>query len=195
MAEHRKPNIPQIVIKKYANRRLYNTSTSTYVTLEDLCDMVKKGIDFGVYDAKTAEDLTQQVLTQIIMEQEAKGGILPVSFLRNLISFYGGNMQMPVAKFLEDSMMNFMANQERIQRQWNETLGTMFPGVGATLEMSKHNMAMMEKAMRMMNPFVENGKPHGQENGTRSEADYNKLKQQLDEIQKQLHGMQPKNKK
>lgn len=190
----RKQNIPQVVIKKYANRRLYNTSTSTYVTLEDLCEMVKKGIDFGVYDAKNGEDLTRSVLTQIIMEQEAKGtsNLLPVGFLRNLISFYGGNMQMPVAKYLEDSMMNFMSNQERIRQQWNEALGGMFPGMGGIAEMGKQNMQMMEKAMRMMNPFAADSKTG---EPPRNEADYNRLKHQLDEIQRQLNTMHAKPKK
>ncbi len=190
----KKKNIPQVVIKKYANRRLYNTSTSTYVTLNDLCDMVKDGIDFGVYDAKTGEDLTHSVLTQIIMEQESKGGsnLLPVGFLRNLIGFYGGNMQLPVAKFLEESMGNFMSNQEKLQRQWNEAMGGMFPGMGAMGEMGKQNMAMIEKAMRMFTPFPGES-PRGEQAGRaeapnpqKLEAEYVRLKHQLDELQRQI---------
>ena len=187
-----KQNIPNIVIKKYANRRLYNTSTSTYVTLDDLCNMVKKGIDFGVYDAKTGHDLTRPVLTQIIVEQEAKGtNLLPVSFLKKLIGFYGGNMQLPVAKFLEDSMHSFVSNQERIQRQWNDALG-MIPGMGAINEMGKQNIAMIEKTMRMFNPFGGEAGVGGAQEMAHLEMEYNKLKSQLEAIQKQIQTLHAK---
>src|ERR1700749_3674157 len=103
-----------ITIKKYANRRLYNTSTSTYVTLNDLAKMVKDGVEFNVYDAKSSEDLTRSVLTQIIVEEEGKAGqnLLPISFLRQLIGFYGDNMQWMVPKYLEQSMQTLSSNQE-----------------------------------------------------------------------------------
>jgi polyhydroxyalkanoate synthesis repressor PhaR len=144
-----------ITIKKYANRRLYNTATSTYVTLGDLAKMVKEGIEFNVYDAKTSEDLTRQVLTQIIVEEEGKAGqnLLPISFLRQLIGFYGDNMQWMVPKYLEQSMQALSSNQEKIRGYFQNTFGSMFP-FGSTLEeMSKQNMAMFERTLRMFAPF------------------------------------------
>ena len=114
-----------VVIKKYANRRLYNTGTSTYVTLEDLAEMVKKGEDFTVQDAKTGDDITHPVLTQIIFELENKDGqnMLPIPFLRQLISFYGDQMQMVVPSFLEQSMIAFAKEQERFREQMKATIG------------------------------------------------------------------------
>ena len=114
-----------VVIKKYANRRLYNTGTSTYVTLEDLAEMVKRGEDFTVQDAKTGDDITHPVLTQIIFELENKDGqnMLPVSFLRQLISFYGDQMQMVVPSFLEQSMIAFAKEQERFREQMKSAIG------------------------------------------------------------------------
>jgi polyhydroxyalkanoate synthesis repressor PhaR len=144
-----------ITIKKYANRRLYNTATSTYVTLGDLAKMVKEGIEFNVYDAKTSEDLTRSVLTQIIVEEEGKAGqnLLPISFLRQLIGFYGDNMQWMVPKYLEQSMQALSSNQEKIRGYFQNTFGSMFP-FGSTLEeMSKQNMAMFERTLRMFAPF------------------------------------------
>jgi len=144
-----------ITIKKYANRRLYNTSTSSYVTLADLAKMVKEGVEFNVYDAKTSEDLTRAVLTQIIVEEEGKAGqnLLPISFLRQLIGFYGDNMQWMVPKYLEQSMQALSNNQEKIRSYFQTTFGGMFP-FGSTLEeMSKQNMAMFERTLRMFAPF------------------------------------------
>ena len=116
-----------VVIKKYANRRLYNTGTSTYVTLEDLAEMVKKGEEFTVQDAKTGDDITHPVLTQIIFELENKDGqnMLPIPFLRQLISFYGDQMQMIVPSFLEQSMMAFSKEQERFREQMKAALGEL----------------------------------------------------------------------
>ena len=150
-----------VVIKKYANRRLYNTATSTYVTLENLAEMVKKGVEFNVYDAKTNEDLTRGVLTQIIVEEEGKAGqnLLPIGFLRNLISFYGDNMQWLVPKYLEHSMQSLTKNQEEIRTYFQTTLGSMFP-FGSTLEqMSKQNLAMFERTMRLFTPFAPTTSP------------------------------------
>src|SRR5215475_2293924 len=113
-----------VTIKKYANRRLYNTATSSYVTLDHLCQMVKDGVDFVVYDAKTGEDITRQVLTQIIVEEEAKGqNLLPISFMRKLISFYGDNMQAFVPGYLDYSMQAFSRNQERMREYIAKTMG------------------------------------------------------------------------
>jgi polyhydroxyalkanoate synthesis repressor PhaR len=144
-----------ITIKKYANRRLYNTATSSYVTLDDLSTMVKQGIEFNVYDAKTSEDITRSVLTQIIVEEEGKAGqnLLPVSFMRQLIGFYGNNMQWLVPKYLEHSMQTLAKNQEQIRSYFQTAFGGMFP-FGSTLEeMGKQNIAMFERAMRMFSPF------------------------------------------
>lgn len=143
-----------IVVKKYANRRLYDTGRSSYVTLDDLCEMVKEQLDFVVVDAKTNEDLTQQVLTQIIVEQEQKEGqnLLPLNFLKQLISFYGDGMQAIVPNYLEQSISTFTSNQEKFRDQINKSLGGMFP-INAFEEMNRQNMAMFENAMKAFNPF------------------------------------------
>src|ERR1700733_9525213 len=144
-----------VVIKKYANRRLYNTATSSYVTLDDLSTMVKEGVEFNVYDAKTGEDITRSVLTQIIVEEEGKDGqnLLPISFLRQLIGFYGDNMQWLVPKYLEHSMQTLAKNQEQIRSYFQSAFGGIFP-FGSTLEeMGKQNLAMFERAMRLFTPF------------------------------------------
>jgi polyhydroxyalkanoate synthesis repressor PhaR len=144
-----------VVIKKYANRRLYNTSTSTYVTLEDLAKMVKDGTEFNVYDTRTNEDITRSVLTQIIVEEEGKSGqnLLPISFMRRLIGFYGDNMQWLVPKYLEHSMQSLSSNHDQIRSSFQNSLGNIFP-FGTTLEqMSKQNLAMFERTMRMFSPF------------------------------------------
>ncbi len=157
----KRPTSEPIVIKKYANRRLYNTDTSSYVTLEDLCDMVKEGADFIVYDAKSGEDLTRQVLTQIIFEQESRGeNLLPISFLRNLISFYDNNLKEFMPTYLETTMQTFLKNQEKMQG---------FVGAGSPIgplnqvaqqfeEISKQNMELFSKAFQMFSPFPADAK-------------------------------------
>jgi polyhydroxyalkanoate synthesis repressor PhaR len=140
-------------IKKYANRRLYNTATSSYVTLDYLAQMVRNGIEFTVEDAKTGEDITRSVLTQIIVEEEAKGqNMLPINFLRQLISLYGDNLQFLVPRYLEQSMESFSKNQDQIRQYMKDSFGGMFP-LERFEEMSKQNMAFFEQAMRMWNPF------------------------------------------
>jgi polyhydroxyalkanoate synthesis repressor PhaR len=140
-----------VIVKKYANRRLYNTATSSYVTLDDLARMIKEGGDFVVKDAKTGEDLTRSVLTQIIVEQEQKGqNLLPISFLRQLIGFYGDNMQFLVPGYLEQAMIAFARNQEEMRNNLRTTFG-MFP-FGQFEEIGKQNMAMFERALRMLSP-------------------------------------------
>jgi polyhydroxyalkanoate synthesis repressor PhaR len=147
------PETPPIVVKKYANRRLYNTATSSYVTLDDLSAMVKQGSDFVVYDAKTGEDITRSVLTQIIVEEEQKGeNLLPISFLRQLISFYGDNMQWLVPRYLEHVMKTFAHNQEQMRKNLQDAFGGLFP-FGGLEEMGKQNMALFEKTMKMFSPF------------------------------------------
>ena len=143
-----------VVIKKYANRRLYNTATSSYVTLDHLCQMVKDNIDFAVYDAKTSEDITRSVLTQIIVEEESKGtNLLPINFLRQLIGFYGDNMQSVVPSYLEHMMQAFAANQDRMREQMRETMSGMFPFGGDLQKMSEQNAALFDSAMKMLTPF------------------------------------------
>ena len=137
-----------IVIKKYANRRLYNTGTSTYVTLEDLAGMVKSGEDFIVYDAKTGEDITRSVLTQIIFEQENKGGqnLLPITFLRQLIRFYGDSMQMLVPRYLEVSIESLTREQEKFRQQLSTAFGA--GPFGALEDQVRRNMELFERALR-----------------------------------------------
>ncbi len=144
---------PPVRIKKYANRRLYNTATSSYVTLDYLAQMVRNGTEFTVEDAKTGEDITRSVLTQIIVEEEAKGqNMLPINFLRQLISLYGDNLQFLVPRYLEQSMESFAKNQEQMRHYMKESFGGMFP-MDRFEEMSKQNMAFFEQAMQMWNPF------------------------------------------
>lgn len=143
-----------VVIKKYANRRLYNTATSAYVTLEDLARMVRDGVDFVVFDAKTNEELTRQILTQIIFEEESRGeALLPVQFLRQLIGFYGGQMQGVLPSYLEMSLENFTRQQEQLRSQMTRAFGGA-PGAGLMEEAVKRNMAMFEQAMKMFPPFT-----------------------------------------
>jgi polyhydroxyalkanoate synthesis repressor PhaR len=145
------------VIKKYANRRLYDTGRSSYVTLDDLCEMVKEGYDFVVYDAKTGEDLTRSVMTQIIAEQEGKEGqnLLPTNFMKQLIGFYGDNMGMGklVPNYLEQAFDEFTKKQDEFRAQMNKSLGGIFP-VSSLEELSKQNMAMFENAMKTFSSFM-----------------------------------------
>jgi polyhydroxyalkanoate synthesis repressor PhaR len=144
---------PPVVIKKYANRRLYNTSTSSYVTLEDLSHMVKAQCEFLVYDAKTGEDITRAVLTQIIVEEEQKGqNLLPINFLRQLIGLYGGSMQWLVPRYLDHAMTTFAHNQDQMRKSLQDTFGGLFP-FGPLEEMGKQNLALFEKTMKMFSPF------------------------------------------
>ncbi|MEZ5690530.1 MAG: polyhydroxyalkanoate synthesis repressor PhaR [Rickettsiales bacterium] len=146
-----------VVIKKYANRRLYDTQTSAYITLEDLCERVKKGQDFVVYDAKSGQDITRQILTQIIFEQESKGiNLLPTDFLRSVIGFYDNNMQDILQPYLDASMKSFVNNQERMKGMFGNTIGKAMDGtspLGTLEEVTRSNVALFEKTMQMFNPF------------------------------------------
>ena len=145
-----------VVVKKYANRRLYNTATSSYVTLEDLAKMIKDGGNFIVHDAKTNEDITRSVLTQIIVEQEQKGqNLLPISFLRQLIGFYGDSMQFLVPGYLEQAMVSFAHNQDQMRDTLRATFGIL--PFGPFEEMGKQNMALFEQTMKMLSPFGSGG--------------------------------------
>ncbi|WP_163265397.1 polyhydroxyalkanoate synthesis repressor PhaR [Chelativorans alearense] len=188
-----------VVIKKYANRRLYNTGTSTYVTLEDLAEMVKRDEDFVVQDAKTGDDITHSVLTQIIFELENdKNGqnMLPISFLRQLISFYGDQMQMVVPSFLEQSMLAFAKEQERLREQMTQAFGKTPMGdmmqMNAPMkvieEQARRNIEMFQQAMRMFSPT-----PPGGSNGQREEAgeagDLKELREQVAAMQRKIDSM------
>jgi polyhydroxyalkanoate synthesis repressor PhaR len=194
-----------IIIKKYANRRLYNTETSAYITLEDLAAIVKRGDDFVVYDAKTGEDITRSVLTQIIFEQESKGGqsLLPITFLRQLIRFYGDSMQMLVPSYLEFTIGRLASDQAKFR----ETLAKNFGGPLTTPifnsieEQTRKNMALFEQALTMFNPF---GKPAAkttekpaegpaaEAGGQYSKSDIEEMKRQLDQLQKRIEGLASK---
>jgi polyhydroxyalkanoate synthesis repressor PhaR len=153
VAEDKKDPKPDVVIKKYANRRLYNTATSAYVTLDDLAGMVKTGTNFVVYDAKSGDDITRSVLTQIIFEEESKGeNLLPINFLRQLIGLYGHNMETFVPSYLEFSLDALVREQEKFSRQLVESFGASpFRGLD---EQAKHNVALFQQAMKMFNPFA-----------------------------------------
>jgi polyhydroxyalkanoate synthesis repressor PhaR len=142
-----------VIIKKYANRRLYNTETSSYVTLEDLGEMVRSERDFLVYDAKTGEDLTHSVLTQIIVEEEGRTGsnLLPIGFLRQLIRFYGHSIEQLVPKYLEFSLEALTREQEKYRKQFADTFGTA--AFEAMQEHARQNMALFERAFAMFAPF------------------------------------------
>jgi polyhydroxyalkanoate synthesis repressor PhaR len=178
-----------VVIKKYANRRLYNTGTSTYVTLEDLASMVKSGEDFIVYDAKTGEDITRSVLTQIIFDQENKSGqnLLPIAFMRQLIRFYGDSMQMLVPRYLEVSIESLTREQEKFRTQMSQAFGA--GPFGALEDQVRRNMEMFERAFAMFAPFArrealkaESDKPAAVPTG----GEIDDLKRQLDDVQKRL---------
>src|SRR6201985_807917 len=144
---------PPVVVKKYANRRLYNTESSSYITLDNLAEMGRVGRDCVVYDAKSGDDITRSVLTQIIVEEEGKGqNLLPTNFLRQLIGLYGGSMQGLVPKYLEHAMTSFAQQQEQMRTAMQKTMGTLFP-FGNMEEVSRQNMAMMERAFSMFTPF------------------------------------------
>lgn len=190
-----------IVIKKYANRRLYNTATSSYVTLDHLCQMVQEDVDFVVYDAKSGDDITRAVLTQIIVEEESKGqNLLPINFLRQLISFYGDSMQWMVPRYLEHMMEAFSQNQDRMRQSMQETFGGMFP-FGNLEEVGKQNMALFESALRMFSPFGAAGEgsagdaTSAQRNFSAAPAQpsakesLDALKAQIDQLQKQIDSL------
>jgi polyhydroxyalkanoate synthesis repressor PhaR len=202
MASEQASSAEPIIIKKYANRRLYNTATSSYVTLDDLAGMVRQSQDFIVYDAKTNDDITRSVLTQIIVEEEAKGtNLLPVSFLRQLIALYGDSLQALVPKYLEHSMSSFTNNQERMRQYINNALGGMFP-FGSLEEMSRRNMEFLNQAFSAFNPLMagqagkEGGKPASEAkpappppaNESGKDA-IGELQKKIDALQKQIEAM------
>jgi polyhydroxyalkanoate synthesis repressor PhaR len=190
MSEPKTKTEEPVTIKKYANRRLYNTGTSTYVTLEDLAAMVKSGEDFVVYDAKTGEEITRSVLTQIIFEQENKEGqnLLPIAFLRQLIRFYGDSMQMLVPRYLEVSIESLTREQEKFRQQMAQAFGV---GAFTSLEEQvRRNMEMFERAFAMFAPFARReqsgeGSVEPEKSPSKS-GDIDNLKRQLDEMQRKV---------
>ncbi len=189
-----------IVIKKYANRRLYNTASSAYVTLDDLSQMVKDGSDFVVHDAKSGENITRQVLTQIIFEEEAKGeNLLPIDFLRQLIRFYGDSMQAFVPSYLQFSMDHLTREHERLREEMVGSAGTEM--IKSMEDQARKNMAMFQDAMQLFNPFaaIQNANgvaPEASEEPVKSETkakpeaspdtDLNELRNQIKTMQSQI---------
>ena len=173
-----------IIIKKYANRRLYNTQSSSYITLDDLARMTREGVDFQVLDAKTGTDITHQILTQIIMEEESHGEqMLPISFLRQLISMYGNSMQALMPHYLEATMDNFRANQRKLQETWQASMGP-----DALARLAETNMAMFKAAASAFMPGAGAGAPPSPPTPTPHavEDDIEALREQMAEMQRKL---------
>lgn len=179
MGDQASGNIDEpVVVKKYANRRLYNTRSSSYITLDDLARMTREGIDFKVLDAKTGSDITHQILTQIIMDEESSGGeqMLPIGFLRQLISMYGNSMQAMMPQYLEASMENFRANQQKLQDAFKSSVGPE-----AFSRLAETNMAMFKAAASAFIP-----------KGAVSPASEPKPQSELDALREQMAAMQRK---
>ncbi len=202
-----KPEQSTVVIKKYANRRLYNTDTSTYVTLDDLAEMVRGGRDFVVFDARTSEDLTHSVLTQIIVEQESKGTqtLLPIGFLRQLIRFYGNSIERLVPSYLEYSLDTLTREQEKYRKQFSNTFGTA--AIEAMQEHTRNNIEIFQRALNMFSPFTsfDPAKPGVDLKGGKADTSVKQdarshsdeiaeLKSQLATIQTQLNKLADQNK-
>ena len=181
--------VPPVVVKKYANRRLYNTESSSYITLENLADMVRAGRDFVVYDAKTGDDITRSVLTQIIVEEEGKRhNLLPTNFLRQLIGFYGGGLQGVVPGYLDQAMKTFTQHQEQVQAAMKRTVGSMsslFP-FGNMEEISRQNMAMIDRAWSMFAPFKGAAETGGSAPPDPAEQENAALREEVDRLRQEL---------
>jgi polyhydroxyalkanoate synthesis repressor PhaR len=176
---------PSVVVKKYANRRLYNTESSSYITLDTLADMVRQGRDFVVYDAKTGDDITRSVLTQIIVEEENKGSnLLPTGFLRQLIGFYGDSMQSVVPRYLEQALTTFARQQEQVRFTMKQTMGNFFPfGIE---EASRQNMAMIERAMSLFSPFFHPPDGSAPRPAATVQEELSALRDEVDSLRRQL---------
>jgi polyhydroxyalkanoate synthesis repressor PhaR len=190
----RKAATDKVVIQKYANRRLYNKATSSYITLDDLALMVREGVDFVVYDAKTGEDITRKVLTQIIFDEENSGqgqNLLPIQFLRQLIRFYGDQMQAFLPSYLEMSLDGFIRQQERVRTQF----AAMNPaGIGSYEEQIRQNLALFDKAMKMFSPFPfkPDETPAPPPAPEPAKDDISDLKKQLEAMQEQIAALAKK---
>lgn len=193
MASETSVNEESITIKKYANRRLYNTSTSSYVTLDNLCTMVKNGQDFHVVDAKSGDDITRSVLTQIIFEEESKGqNLLPIEFLRQLIKFYGDSMQSFVPSYLKLSMEQFTRNQEQFRGALANAWGNAAAPFAQHYEdQIRQNMAIFERALNMFSPFSGHAAgPSGDGTQTAAASEAKEAKEEIDQLKAQLKSMQ-----
>ena len=187
----------RVIIQKYANRRLYNKATSSYITLEDLAAMVRQGVDFEVHDAKSGEDITRKVLTQIIFEEESTGqSLLPIAFLRQLIGFYGDRLQAFLPSYLELSLDSFMRQRERMKTQFAQIT---LPGAGAFDEQIRQNMALFDRAMKMFSPFAfrpdepAQAEPAaGAEERRKESEDIAQLRAQMAQMQEQLAALAAK---
>lgn len=197
MTETIDPPVPEvgvkITIKKYANRRLYNTATSCYVTLDYLANLVKAGADFTVYDARSGDDITRSVLTHIIVEEEAKGhSMLPVSFLRNLISFYGDSLQVVVPRYLEQSMQAFSRNQEQMRSYMSGAFDGLNPFTSLD-EMTKQQITMFERAIKMFSPFHTDGQEPEERpaapSSPQADSQIDELRARMNEMQRQLDAL------
>ena len=200
MADQAQLSKPQaavpVVVKKYANRRLYNTETSSYITQDNLADMVKAGRDFVVYDARSGEDITRSVLTQIIVEAESKGtSMLPTPFLRHLIGFYGDSLQSVVPRYLEQAMASFAHQQQQMRQAYQQAI-TPFMPFGME-ELSRSNLAMIERAMSLFSSFYKPADGKGGEPGKGAEPgksgepfdiELARLKDEVDRLKRELEG-------
>lgn len=176
---------PKTVIKKYANRRLYHTGTSAYVTLDDLAEMVRKGEDFVVQDARTGDDITRGVLAQIIFDAESRGeGLLPIAFLRQLITFYGGHMQTLVPTYLEHSLASFARDQEKLRKQLGEAWGTQ--AFEVMEDQVRRNMDMFQRSMRMFLPPAGEAPEPAAQTADRLAQDVAALKSELSRMQEKI---------
>ncbi|EQB18901.1 MAG: polyhydroxyalkanoate synthesis repressor PhaR [Novosphingobium lindaniclasticum] len=183
MAETASQDDNTVIIKKYANRRLYNTRSSSYITLDHLAKMTREGVDYKVLDAKTGTDITHTILTQIIMEEESNGEqMLPVNFLRELISMYGNSMQSLVPHYLEASMDNFRANQTKLHKAFEDSLGN-----NPLAKLAEQNMAMFKAAASAFMPGAE--KPEPKAPPAEDAGDLAALRDQMAEIQKRLDAL------
>jgi polyhydroxyalkanoate synthesis repressor PhaR len=174
-----------VIVKKYANRRLYNTESSSYITLDNLAEMVRENRDFVVFDAKSGEDITRSVLTQIIVEEEGKGkAMLPTNFLRQLIGFYGDNMQSVVPRYLEQAMSSFAKQQETMRAAMQKTAVAFLPP--GMEDVGRKNMAMMERAMTLFTPFYKEGEAKPDDAVNDYQEEILSLRAEVERLQQQL---------
>jgi polyhydroxyalkanoate synthesis repressor PhaR len=185
MAEAAEKTIETVIIKKYANRRLYNTRSSSYITLDHLAKMTRDNVDYKVLDAKSGADITHQILTQIIMEEESAGEhMLPVNFLRQLISMYGNSMQSLIPHYLEASMENFRANQAKLHKAFEESLGN-----NPLARLAEQNMAMFKAAAAAFMPGAERTESAPPPAATDTRDEIASLREQMAEMQRKLDSL------
>jgi len=194
LQEPQNPVPKPVIVKKYANRRLYNTESSSYITLDNLADMVREDRDFVVYDAKSGEDITRGVLTQIIVEEEGKGkAMLPTTFLRQLIGFYGNNMQSVVPRYLDQAMSSFARQQESFREAMQKTMGPFLPpGMG---DVGRKNLEMMERAMTLFTPFYPAEPKPGEHVVNEYQEEIESLQAEVQRLQQQLAMLRAKPKR